>query len=169
MKKFLAAVLALAVMTAGCSHDGEILDEGTTASKKEQRVDPSEFEADEILWFDLECRDEETADLTEDISIEMYPGDTTAVINKEEYELSEEQCSKLREFILEYSGTVKENKNAYWPQTEEYPAMITLFKFEIRGEDKRYKETGALCYPDGWEVFIENLKEMITAPEDLRS
>ncbi len=34
MKKFLAAVLALAVMTAGCSHGGEISDEGTTASKK---------------------------------------------------------------------------------------------------------------------------------------
>lgn len=166
MKKFFAAALVLAVITTGCSHGGVISDEGTTEPKKEQRAAPAEFEADEILWFDLEYRDEETSDLTEDISIEMYPGDTTAVINKKEYALSEEQCSKLREFILEYSGTVKEKENTYWPQTEEYPAMITLFKFEIGGEDKRYKETGALCYPDGWEVFIENLKEMITEPAE---
>lgn len=166
MKKFLAAVLVLAVVTAGCSHDSGISDEVTTGLKKEQRVDPAEFEADDIIWFDLEYRDEETADLTEDISIEMYPGDTTAVINKEEYTLSEDQCSKLREFILEYSKTVKEKKDEYWPQTEEYPAMLILFKFEIRGEDKRYKETGALCYPDGLEGFIENLKEMIIEPEE---
>lgn len=161
-KWFIAGLLlVLAVVTAGCSQGGGISEEGTGSLKKEQRVDPAEFKEEEILWFDLESRDEETAGLTEDISIELFPGDTKAVINREEYALSEDQCDRLRKFILEYSGTVREKKNAYWPQTEEYPDMLVLFEFEIGGEDKRYRENGALCYPDGWEEFIEDLKEII--------
>lgn len=167
MKKIrflILAAIALTIIAAGCSFKERIPDHGEEGQSKD--VDPEEFEAKEILWFDLESRDEEITEKTEDISIQMYPGDTNAVINGEEYALSEEQCSELRELILEYSQRVKEKEDEYWPHTEEYPDMFRLFTFDMWGEDKRYKEDGALCYPDGWEEFIGNLKGIIIGPKE---
>lgn len=84
---------------------------------------------------------------------------------KEEKEvvLTEEQCEELKEYIADYSHKVKEKENEYWPQTDEYPAMYTLFRFKLEFEDSegsgKYSESGALCYPDGWDEFIDKLME----------
>lgn len=75
MKKkwFIAAVvLVLTVMAAGCSLKGGISDQGGAETQKERkerrRVDPEEFEAEEILWVDLMSYHEET-DEREEISL----------------------------------------------------------------------------------------------------
>lgn len=121
---------------------------------------PSEFEAEEIYWVDLFSYNEgeETID---DISLWLCPGEERVTINAEEFALSEEQSNELRELILQYSQTVKEQEDEYWPNTSEYPDMLVLFRFDMRSEEKQYKTDGALCYPDGWEEFIEELKEII--------
>ena len=152
-----AAVLVLTVMAAGCSLKGGISDEGGAETKKEReerrRVDPEEFEAEEILWVDLMTYHEET-DEREEISLWLDPGEGEADIDGETYELSDDRCNELQKLILEYSLRVKEQEDEYWPDTDEYPDMLVLFEFEMNGEEKRYRDTGALCYPDGWEDFI---------------
>lgn len=161
-----AAVMVLTVMTAGCSLKGGITDEGGAEPQKERegrrRVDPEEFTAEESLWVDLISYDEET-EKREDISLWLYPGEGEADIDGEKYELSDDQCNELREFILEYSLIVKEQEDEYWPKTDEYPDMIILFDLRIRGEEKEYRADGGLCHPDGWKEFIEDLKEIVCA------
>ena len=125
-----------------------------------QRVDPAEFEAEELCWVDLFSYNEEE-ETREDISLWLYPGEEEVTINGEKYALSEESGNELRELVLQYSQVVKEQEDEYWPHTSEYPDMLVLFKFDMRGEEKQYKANGALCYPDGWEEFIEALKEII--------
>ena len=172
MKKkwFIAAVvLVLTVMAAGCSLKGGISDQGGAETQKERkerrRVDPEEFEAEEILWVDLMSYHEET-DEREEISLWLEPGEGEADIDGEKYELSDDRCNELQKLILEYSLRVKEQEDEYWPDTDEYPDMLVLFEFEMNGEEKRYRATGALCYPDGWEDFIGDLKEMAMGQEE---
>jgi len=168
MKKkcFIAVVMLIAaIIGTGCSLGGGMTGQGAAEPEEEikawREAEPSEFETEEIFWFDLQSHNED-AEKTEDISIDMYqPEDAQATLNGEKYELSVEQCNELRQLILEYSQTVKEQEDEYWPDTDEYPDMLVLFKFEMTGEKKRYRASGALCYPDGWEEFVENLKEII--------
>lgn len=168
MKKkcFIAVVMLIAaIIGTGCSLGGGMTGQGAAEPEEEikawQEAEPSEFETEEIFWFDLQSRNEDT-EKTEDISIDMYqPEDAQATLNGEKYELSVEQCNELRQLILEYSQTVKEQEDEYWPDTDEYPDMLVLFKFEMTGEKKRYRASGALCYPDGWEEFVGELKEII--------
>lgn len=158
-----AAVLVLTVMAAGCSLKGGISDEGGAETKKEReerrRVDPEEFEAEEILWVDLMTYHEET-DEREEISLWLDPGEGEADIDGETYELSDDRCNELQKLILEYSLTVEEKRDEYWP-TGDYPAMPVLFQFEMTGWEKYYAASGALCYPDGWKEFVGTLKEIV--------
>lgn len=71
--------------------------------------------------------------------------------------LTEEQCEELKDLIIEYAHTVQEKEEEYWPQTEEYPAMIILFEYNLWFGGKRYKQDGACCYPDGWSEFVAKL------------
>lgn len=115
----------------------------------------------EILAFDLFSYHEDPEKM-EDIHLWLDPENGEADVNGEQLELNEEQCGKLRELIAQYALIVREQEYEYWPHTPEYPDMLTLFRFEIWGEEEeRYKADGALCYPDGWEEFIEELKKII--------
>lgn len=143
----------------------EIVDEGTAEPEEKrewrERVDdPAEFEAEEIYWFAVFSYNE-AGGTTDDISLWLYPGEERATINDVEFALNEETSNELRELIFQYSRTVKEQEDEYWPHTSEYPDMRTLFRFDMRSDEKQYKATGALCYPDGWEEFIKELKEII--------
>ncbi len=125
-----------------------------------QRVEPKEFEKDEIDYVVLSSYNDRGEKL-EDISLWLYPGEEEARIDNETIKLNEEQSDELRQLILQFSQTVKEQEDEYWPHTSEYPDMLVLFNFDMRGGEKRYRADGALCYPDGWEEFIEALKEII--------
>lgn len=96
-------------------------------------------------------------------SISIYFNDECdiAFIDMEEYDLNEEQCEQLKELILQYAVKVEEKSEDYWPHTEEYPDMTILFAFEVWDEEKTYREMGALCYPDGWDEFWQELKDII--------
>lgn len=74
-------------------------------------------------------------------------------------ELNEEQIKELKNYIIDYSYTVHDKEDDYWPDTDEYPDMRLLFEYDIRFGGERYKQDGALCYPDGWDEFIEFLRE----------
>lgn len=128
--------------------------------EERQRVDPAEFEKDEIDYVVISSHNEGGETLA-DISLWLYPGEEEARIDNETIELNEEQSDELRQLILQYSQTVKEKEDEYWPHTSEYPDMLVLFDFDMRGGEKQYKADGALCYPDGWGEFIEDLKEII--------
>lgn len=84
---------------------------------------------------------------------------------KEEKEvvLSEEQCQELKDYIVDYSHKVKAKEKEYWPQTDEYPDMYMLFSYKVKysvdEKNMEYRTSGALCYPDRWEEFIEKLME----------
>lgn len=127
-----------------------------------RRVDPADFDAGEVQWVKIFSHHEEV-EKSEDISLWLYPGEEEVAINGEEFALSEEQGKELRELILQYSHTVKDKEDEYWPDSDEYPDMLVLFQFDVRGgeDNKRYRASGALCYPDGWEEFIGDLKEII--------
>ena len=77
--------------------------------------------------------------------------------------LTKEQCQDLKEYIVEYSHKVKAKENEYWPQSYEYPPMFIKFYYNIKyGNGENYKEyiaNGALCYPDGWDEFVNTLLE----------
>ena len=117
-----------------------------------------------VFSVSIESFDEENANTTY-IEIYFYDGTlrrrTMPGSTSEEIVLTETQCKELRKYIAEYSHTVKEKEQEYWPQTSEYPEMLILFSYEIcfddNGHYKDYKESGALCYPDGWNDFIEYL------------
>ena len=120
---------------------------------------------DENLYsVSIESYDEETSN-TIHIEIDFYdetlrrgirPDSTSETVN-----LTDTQCTELRKYIAQYSHTVKEKEQEYWPQTSEYPEMYVLFSYDIcfddNGHYEDYKESGALCYPDGWNEFIEYL------------
>lgn len=80
-------------------------------------------------------------------------------INKENFDLTNEQCQEIRKLVLDYTYRVEEQKDDYWPKTEEYSDMKILFDYKIEYGEETYSMDGALCYPDGWDEFISALND----------
>lgn len=122
---------------------------------------------DNLYYVKIESYNEKSAD--ENIRIEIdfdegtiCSGYMSEFLNRDDAlpevkELTEEQSKELKEYIIEYSYTVQDKEEDYWPDTDEYPDMNRLFVYDVRYDEERYKEDGALCYPDGWAEFIEVL------------
>ena len=127
--------------------------------------------ADNLLYVSIESNDVEDSEQNVIIYIDTEDGVICAGKRNEfhdeddtapaEITLTKEQCQELKERIVEYTYTVKEGEKDYWPQSDEYPEMLVLFRYEIwygDSEDyEEYRETGALCYPEGWDDFVESL------------
>lgn len=82
----------------------------------------------------------------------------------EEFEtsLTDEKMETFVNEIVNYSTTVQEKENDYWPHTDEYPEMYVLFEYTILFDNEyKYRMDGAECYPDGWDEFIERIAEII--------
>lgn len=109
-----------------------------------------------ILYLSIEIHDEET-DVEK--QIDVYMDTQKLVINDMETALTAEQCRELRSLIYQYTYQVEVQKSDYWPQTEEYPDMRVLFCYRVWYGEERYSQSGALCYPDGWQQFIHTLEE----------
>ena len=126
-----------------------------------------DLEADELLSLTLESNylDEFENSIKVEIDFEkrtMIYGTRKEFKdnNSKEVVLTEEQSQKLKKYIVEYTHNVKAKEKEYWPQTDEYPDMFTLFNYKIEfGDGEVYRTSGALCYPDDWEIFIEKLTE----------
>lgn len=162
-------VCALACLTGCTDTDGE---NGTTidGSSTEAGVrtkDLKNLTADNLFYVSIMSNNSDDSNQNVRIQISLdegvierdfWDGDNT---KSTEVILKEEQCQELREQIVEYSHTVQEKEKDYWPQTDEYPAMMVLFEYEIWfGDDEyyeKYRQNGALCYPDGWDAFVEKL------------
>ena len=134
----------------------------------EDKHELDDLKENNLLSLSLESNNSDNHD--ERIEIEVDFEKRTIIIlgtrkefstdEQKEVELTEEQCQRLKEYVVEYTYKVKAKEKEYWPQTDEYPAMYGLFSYEIKfGEDEEYSQTGALCYPDGWEEFLDMLIE----------
>lgn len=76
--------------------------------------------------------------------------------------LTDDKKEEFLNEIVDYSPTVQEKEYDYWPHTDEYPALLVLFKYNINFDnDYQYETDGALCCPDGWNEFVNRLVEII--------
>lgn len=76
--------------------------------------------------------------------------------------LTDEKMEKFMNEIVNYSTTVQEKENDYWPHTDEYPEMYVLFDYTILFDNEyKYRMDGAECYPDGWDEFIARIVKII--------
>lgn len=131
--------------------------------KDKHRLD--DLTSDNLLYLELESNyiDEREESIKIKMNFEnrtITSGTQKQFIANEQKEtvLNEEQCQELKDYIVEYSHKVKAKEKEYWPQTDEYPDMYRLFDYKIEFEDGEvYRTSGALCYPDDWEMFIEKL------------
>lgn len=141
--------------------------------KKSKKSELSGLTKDNLLTLSLESRNKENSD--EDILVEidfkenlLKAGKRSEFMHYEdampkELTLTDEQCDELKKYVVDYSRKVEAQKEDYWPQTDEYPEMFIMFTYDIAFGDsddyKEYRESGALCYPDGWSEFIKTLME----------
>ena len=135
----------------------------------EERHELDGLSEENLLELTVTSNNIENSDERTQIFIDFEKG-TIIVGNRIEYNgkepakevaLTEEQCEELREYIVEYSSKVKSKEKEYWPHSYEYPPMFIKFYYVVRFGDsdnyKEYLETGALCYPDDWEEFVDTL------------
>ena len=80
------------------------------------------------------------------------------------YALDEIQVEQLKSLLSKYTLTVYDDK-PYWP-TGDYCTMIELFEFIVTYKDGSFREYGATHYPDGWDQFIRDLRELITNEQE---
>ncbi len=173
MKKQMVAFLLICTLLCmtGCTifnkHNGTGGD-NTGSTEKDERTDDLEtLTADNLFSLDIDSNSEENSE--ENIRIVIYFDKGTICSGKatefwddddtmpEVKSLTEEQIKELKEYVIEYSYKVQEKKDEYWPHYDEYPEMAVLFRYELWYGEEKYKEDGALCYPDGWDEFIEAL------------
>lgn len=172
MRRLMVAFLficALVCMT-GCTifnKQNGIGSDNTGTTEKDERTDDLEtLTADNLFCLNIDSYSEE--DSEEDIRIVIYFDEGTICSGKakefwdddtmpEVKSLTEEQIKELKQYVIEYSYKVQEKKDDYWPHYDEYPEMAVLFRYDLWYGEEKYREDGALCYPDGWDEFIETL------------
>lgn len=105
----------------------------------------------------------------EDIDIMMYPDQPATVtfsyegqVMAKEVPLSDAQVKRIQNVVADYNIEVAKDANAYWPHTEEYPAMEVLFDYSVTAKDKSYRSDGARCTPPGFNLFMRDLTNIIT-------
>lgn len=162
------------IMLVGCSlfNIGKRGLPGEESSKKEAiniRNPLENLTVENITYVNIDSRNEE--DSEEDIRIEIDFEEGTICSGKaaefyddndelpEAKSLTGQQLTELRELVKDYSYTVQAQEKEYWPDLEEYPELLILFEYEIEFGEDRYASDGALCYPDGWDEFVEKLME----------
>lgn len=76
------------------------------------------------------------------------------------YKLDSASKEKIQKIICDYCKVIERKKHDYWPSTDEYEAMFVLWEVNFRNEDGlfSYRKSGALCYPDDWEEFLESIE-----------
>lgn len=159
---FLAAlgITGFGILAHNRKESAEADDEGPVRKNTMEGIGIEEIVAAGFLYY----KDEETTDIDIIFNEEGGIAEITEINNgrtEREFELNEEQCERLKELILQYGSKVEEKSEYYWPNTDEYPDMRRLFCFEVWSEEIIYKETGALCYPDGWEEFWQEMEDII--------
>lgn len=141
MKRAFIVLFMLCMMLTGC--DGR---------QKKETID---FTKDNIMEIDIE-------DLDENEFIYISFADSTIEIEGQTYTLDEEKKQELMEYMYDYSRAVVDGKEKYWPDTDEYPDMKILFRYNIYyGTEDDFdvvKMDGANCYPDDWNETIRKLK-----------
>lgn len=83
----------------------------------------------------------------------------------EKYLLDKKQIDGLERLLSEYALTVYEDQ-PYWPASDNYCTMIELFDFSVDYDKGSYREYGATHYPEGWDEFIQSLKELIISEKE---
>ena len=76
-------------------------------------------------------------------------------------EITPEDYTLIFEKTDAYEPTIRKNLQNYWPHTPEYPDMLILFSVDTYRTGASYKYDGALCKPDGYDEFIEDIEIII--------
>lgn len=97
-------------------------------------------------------------DLDEATASIWIPGQET-----KNYCLNHRQVDELKRLLSEYAITVYDGM-PYWP-TGDYCTMIQLFDFSIQYDGGYYREYGATHYPEEWESFLQELRELIISED----
>lgn len=74
----------------------------------------------------------------------------TLTVNSEGSLLDDDEMTEISDYMTAYTRTVHNGRDAYWPNTDEYPDMASLFRYQIFGTSAKIYD-GALCYPDNWD------------------
>lgn len=80
-----------------------------------------------------------------------------------EYNLDLDTAKKLQQLICDYCKVIAKDEDRYWPNTEEYPAMLVLWDAEFRNEDSSflYTTSGALEFPENWDEFMLEIESYL--------
>ena len=184
MKKIILPAFLIICLTGllGCNSVKEYI-EPTPETKvdvdpTETKVDadPRPVEGDFISYARFSLCDEETME-SEDISlfygasgapsyVVSYQKTNETVVDN--IKVSSETGDKLSAAIIEYFKNYNTN-GSYWPDSEEYPAMLVLFDFamdiERDGQVHTFKGDGATGIPVGYENFFREMVEIINADD----
>ena len=76
-------------------------------------------------------------------------------------EITPEDYALIFEKTDAYKPTIEKNRQDYWPHTSEYPEMLVLFSVEAYRTGENYEYDGALCKPDGYDEFFEDIENIL--------
>ena len=171
--RYLALAMLMVSLTACKGSEGSPANAadsaGDEAAQEETTADPQRKELEElrddpsVSWAIIEYRPTTSSDWGEELyRIELEEAVASVKLYKEEakdYPLDEAQVEGLRRLLSEYALTIYEG-GSYWP-TGDCCTMVELFDFWISYDKGSYHETGAQRYPEGWEDFRDELRELI--------
>ena len=171
--RYLALAMLMVSLTACKGSEGSPANAadsaGDEAAQEETMADPQRKELEElrddpsVSWAIIEYRPTTSSDWGEELyRIELEEAVASVKLYKEEakdYPLDEAQVEGLRRLLSEYALTIYEG-GSYWP-TGDCCTMVELFDFWISYDKGSYHETGAQRYPEGWEDFRDELRELI--------
>ena len=142
MKKIFAVIItvtAIMLIAAGCR------------SKTETSEEHKGYSTAAVLWAE---GDDASHSVYVDFENRMIVTDNENI--KEE--VPQDVLDEMSDLFDHYIPVIREKEKEYWPETDEYPAMLQLFGVEFTYTDgSSYSQDGALIYPDGWDDFTGQL------------
>ena len=76
-------------------------------------------------------------------------------------EITPEDYALIFEKTDAYEPIIEKNRQDYWPHSSEYPAMSVLFRVNTYRTGESYEYDGALCKPDGYDEFFEDIENIL--------
>lgn len=126
------------------------------ADKEKLQSDKEDLEYACVKWYD-ESKREFCAVYVYFDSNELFLDNNTDALY-----ISNSVKEEIKNLLLDYVPTVIAGEDTYNPMTDEYPAVPFLFSFDLQYKSgKFYKADGSLNCPDNWNVFVEDLSDIV--------
>lgn len=126
------------------------------ADKEKLQSDKEDLEYACVKWYDESKREFRA------VYIYFDSNDLFLDNNTDASHISNSVKEEIKNLLLDYVPTVIAGEDTYNPMTDEYPDMPFLFSFDLQYTNgKFYKAGGSLNYPDDWNMFVEDLSDIV--------